>query len=248
VTTCEELRAKAAGVASLPEDDPERQEYLRHARTCPGCAAALRDGEKLLSVLARAELPPPSPRALERASAPILAEMRPRRWPLRAAAALAAFAVPLLFSRHRDWEGWAAALVVLAVATALSTTAGVLRAGAWVALAASAGFAVGAGGIPGFGDSGAGLAAHTGLDCLSLEILGGAIAAGLVLWQRDRVRGSLPAMAAAGALAAQASLHLVCRANTEAPHLWIFHVGGVAAAAFAGWILQARLYPKSVRS
>jgi hypothetical protein len=248
VSTCEELRAKAAGVASLPEDDAERQEYARHARTCPGCMAALREGEKLLGALARAELPPPSRRALERASAPILADLRPLRWPLRAVAALAAFAVPVLFSRHRDWEGWAAALVVLAGATALSMTAGVLRAGAWVALAASAGFAIGAGGIPGFEGAGAGLAVRIGLHCFALEMLGGAIAAGLVLWRKDRVPGSLPAMAAAGALAAQASLHLVCAAHGEAPHLWVFHVGAVAAAAFAGWIVQSRLYPSSVRS
>lgn len=248
MSTCEELRAKAAGVASLPEDDPERQEYVRHAQACPGCMAALREGERLVAALARAELPPPSRGALERASAPILAEMRPVRWPLRTAAALAAFAVPLLFSRHRDWEGWAAALVALAVATALSTTAGALHAGAWVALAASAGFAIGAGGIPGFGDAGAGLAPRIGLDCFGLEILGGAIAAGLVLWRRDRVPGSLPAMAAAGALAAQASLHLACGAHAEAPHLWVFHVGGVAAAAFAGWAVQSRLYARSVRS
>jgi hypothetical protein len=248
VSTCEELRAKATGVASLPEDDPEREEYVRHARTCPGCMAALQEGEKLHIALARAELPRPSRRALDRASTPILAELRPLPWRLRTVAALAAFAVPLLFSLHRDWEGWAAALVVLAAATALSMTAGILRAGAWVALAASAGFAIGAGGIPGFGDAGAGLAVRVGLDCFGLEILGGAIAAGLVLWRRDRVPGSLPAMAAAGALAAQASLHLVCAAHAEAPHLWVFHVGGVAAAAFAGWVVQSRLYASSVRS
>jgi hypothetical protein len=248
VSTCEELRAKAAGVASLPEDDPERQEYLLHARTCPGCKAALEEGEKLQAALARSQLPPPSRRALERASGPILAELRPTRWPLRTAAGLAAFAVPLLFARHRDQEGWLAALAVLVLAGALSATAGVLHAGAWVALAASAGFAIGAGGIPGFADAGAGLAVRTGVDCFGLEIIGGAIAAAFVLWRRDRVPGSLPAMAAAGALAAQASLHLVCSARGEAPHLWVFHVGGVAAAAFAGWVLQSRLYPSSVRS
>jgi hypothetical protein len=246
VSTCDELRAKAAGVASLPEDDPERREYVRHARTCPGCSAALEAGERVLAALARAELPPPSRQALERASAPILAELRPVRWRLRTVAALAAFAVPMLFSRHRDWEGWAAALVVLAVATALSVTAGVLRAGAWVALAASAGFAIGAGGIPGFAGVGARLGG--GLDCFALEMLGGAVAAGLLLWQRERVPGSLPAMAAAGALAAQASLHLVCPEHAEAPHLWSFHVAGVAVAAFAGWVVQSRLYPRSVRS
>jgi len=190
----------------------------------------------------------PSPKALARASEPILRAMRSTPWSLRAAAALAAFAIPVLFSRHRDWEGWAAALVALALATALSATAGAIRAGAWVALAASAGFAIAAGGIPGFEGAGEGVIAHLGIECFGLELLGAALATGLVLWREGRLAGSLPAAAAAGALAAQAALHLVCAAHAEAPHLWVFHTGGVAAAALAGWALQSRLYPSSVRS
>ena len=46
----------------------------------------------------------------------------------------------------------------------------------------------------------------------------------------------------------QAALHLVCSAHGEAPHLWVFHAGGVAAAALAGWALQQRLYASSARS
>ena len=84
------------------------------------------------------------------------------RWPLGAVTALAAFAIPVLFARHRDWEGWAAALLVLLLATALSAAAGALKAGAWVALAASAGFAVAAGGIPGFSAAEHGLAGRLG--------------------------------------------------------------------------------------
>jgi len=197
VSVCDDLRANAAGIAALPEGDPDRETFFAHARGCSGCMEALREGEKLVAALASAELPPPSRRALRRASAPILAELTPSRWPLRAAAAVAAFAIPILFSHHRDLEGWAAALLVLTLATALSATAGTLHAGAWVALAASAGLAIGAG---------------------------------------------------AGALAAQAALHLACTAHAQAPHLWVFHVGGVAAAALAGWMLQRRLYLSSVRS
>ena len=115
MSACDEMRPKAAGIAALPEGDPERESFLAHARGCPGCMQALREGEKLLEALARAELPTPSSRALRRASAPILADLTPSRWGLRALAALVAFAIPLLFSRHRDTEGWTAALVVLAL-------------------------------------------------------------------------------------------------------------------------------------
>jgi hypothetical protein len=247
VTECEELRPKAAGIASLPESDPERQVYLAHARSCAGCMQALREGEKLMAALGRSTLPAPSARALRRASAPVLRELRPASsWGLRAASAVAAAAVPVLFARHHDWEGWGAALTVLALATVLSATAGLWKAGAWVGLAASAGFALAAGGVPGFPRAGAGFAPGIGVDCFGLELLGGALAALVAL--RSVSRGSLAAAAAAGALAAQAALHICCSAHGQAPHLWLFHVGGVAVAAALGWVLQQRFYASSARS
>jgi hypothetical protein len=247
VTGCEELRPKAAGIASLPESDPERQAFLAHARDCAGCMQALREGERLMAALAAVGLPAPSAEALRRASAPVLRELRPSSsWGPRAAAALAAAAVPILFARHRDWEGWGAALLALAAATALSATAGVWKAGAWVALAASAGFALAAGGVPGFPGAGAGFAPHLGFDCFGLELLGGALAALVAL--RAAGRGSLAASMAGGALAAQAALHVACSAHLQAPHLWSFHVGGVAVAAALGWALQQRLYWRSARN
>ena len=248
MNTCDELRPKAAGIAALPQGDPEREAFLAHARSCPGCMEALREGEKLIAALAKAELPQPSSRALRRASAPILAELTPSRWATRALAALLAFAVPLLFSRHREVEGWAAAAVVLALAAALSASAGVLRAGAWVAIAASAGFAVAAGGIPGLPATAGGLAMRIGIDCLALELVGAGLAAALVLWKAGVSGVSFAPTAAAGALAAQAALHIACSAHARAPHLWIFHVGGVVAAALAGWMVQSRVYASSVRN
>ncbi len=248
MSACEELRANAAGIASLPEGDPEREAYLSHARGCAGCMEALREGEKLLAALSRSELPPPSRNALRRASAPVLLRLRIFRWPLRASAALAAFVVPVLFARHRDPEGWAAALLVLALAAALAGSAGALPAGAWVALAASAGFAVAAGGIPGFSNSEWGLAGRLGLDCFAIELFGAVLAAAAVIWRGRTSATSLAASAAAGALAAQAALHLTCGAHAQAPHLWVFHVGGVAAAALLGFAGERRLYPSSARS
>lgn len=247
MSACDELRPNAAGIAALPAGDPEREAYLAHARDCAGCMEALREGEKVVAAVGSAGLPPPSSRALQRASAPILAELAPSRWRLRAAAVLAGFAVPILFSSDRDWEGWAAALLALVLATVLSATAGVVRAGAWVALAASAGFAIAAGGIPGFAGIGEGLAARAGLGCFGLEMLGAALAAGAVLWREGRSARSLPAVAAAGALAAQAALHITCEAHDQATHLWVFHVGAVAAAALAGWAVQSRFYSSRAR-
>lgn len=247
MTACERLRPNAAGIASLPEGDPEREEFLAHARTCEGCMQALREGEQLMAALGRVTLPAPSAAALRRASAPVLRELAPVHWPLPAAGALAA-AVPILFARHHDWEGWTAALVALVAASALAATAGMWKAGAWVALAASAGFAFAAGGVPGFPHSETGFAPRVGLDCFALEVLGGAFTAGAALWIARRDVRSLGATAAAGALAAQAALHIACTAHAQAPHLWLFHVGGVLAAALAGWGVQQRLYVNSARS
>jgi hypothetical protein len=126
MSACDELRAKAAGVASLPE----RAEYLRHGRGCAGCMAALREGEKLMRLIESSPLPAPSPQALQRASAAILSELRAAsielrpatsrpRWLLQGAAAIPGFLLPLLIARHLDREGWAAALLLLAAAAAL---------------------------------------------------------------------------------------------------------------------------------
>jgi hypothetical protein len=230
-------------MAALPPGDPEREAFLAHARSCAGCMAAFREGEKLMTALDRSTLPAPSPAALQRASAAVLRDLRPARWGLKAAAAIAAAAVPVLFARHHDWEGWAAALLVLAAATALSATSGLWKAGGWVGVAASAGFAFAAGGVPGFPRAGAAFAPHVGLDCFAIELLGGALTVAAALFVSGRKAHALTGTAVAGALAAQAALHIACSAHLQAPHLWLFHVGGVATAAVAAWAVQRRLQP-----
>ena len=247
--TCAELRAKAAGIAALPEGDPEREEYLAHARECPGCAEELRKNEKVLRALDAARLPTPSAQALRRAAAPVLAELLPPlprgAWAARGGAAIAAFALLLLVARHRDAEGWTAAILIAALASALAATAGVLRAGALVAVAAAAAFALAAGGAPGFALAGqmGGLAPRVGAECLLAELLAAGLPFAAAAWtfRRSPRAGSLAQAAAAGALAGQAALHLGCPAHAQAAHLWVFHVGGVALAALAGWIAEGRL-------
>src|SRR5260221_9184704 len=146
MSVCDLLRPQAAGVASLPEGDPGRIEYLAHAQGCPDCLAALKQGELLMRKLEAVKVPAPSQAALDRARAAVLAEMgapaparAPQQWWIKAAAAVAGFLVPVLFARHLELAGLSAALVVLAAAGVLAATAGMLRAGGLVVLAASAG-------------------------------------------------------------------------------------------------------------
>jgi hypothetical protein len=61
------------------------------------------------------------------------------------------------------------------------------------------------------------------------------------MFRRNPRPGALAQAAAAGALAGQAALHLGCSMHAQAPHLWVFHVGGVALAALAGWLVESRL-------
>ena len=251
MSACEELRQNVAGIASLPPGDPEREEYLLHARACDACLRALGEGEKLMRLIEASPVPAPSREALQRASAAIASELRdssrlraPARpkwiWPAAAAAA-AAFCVPLLFAQQLDREGLVAALVVLLAATLLAGTAGSLRAGALVTLAAAAGFALAAGGVP------VGLLTtrfHTGgVDCMLDELVAAALPLAATAWmfRRRPFPGALATAAAAGALAGQAALHIGCSGSHNASHLWVFHVGGVAAAALLGWLVEGRL-------
>jgi hypothetical protein len=236
--------------ALLGEADPA------HLQTCAACAAAVRENEELHALLGRARLPAPSAAAMQRAAAPVLAELeaelrakghepaalrKPRRgaWAVQGIAALAAFVAPLFFLHHRDASGWAAALVVLAASAVLAATAGTLRAGGLVVLAASAGFAVAEGGIPGF--TGVGLEMNYACFCIEMAAAALPLCAALWMSRRNLRPGALAQAAAAGALAGQAALNLCCGAHHQASHLWVFHVSGVAAAALAGWILEGRL-------
>jgi hypothetical protein len=155
-----------------------------------------------------------------------------------------AFGLLLLVAGRRDPEAWTAALVVAALSALLAATAGVLRAGALVGIAASAAFAVAAGGAPGFAFAGqmGGLAAGLGVECLVAELVSAALPLAAAAWvfRRNPRPGALVQAAVAGALAGQAALHIGCSAHAQSAHLWVFHVGGVVLAAFAGWLLERR--------
>lgn len=246
MSDCKELRPRAAGIASLPEGDPERESYLRHARGCDACLTALREGERLMRLLEASPLPAPSRAALQRAAAPILSALRPARprwvW-VAAAAAVPGFLLPLALAGHLDGEGRTAAVVALLAAGLLAASAGALRAGAMVVLTASAAFALAAGGIPGWPF---GRALQGGeLSCTFFELAAAALplAATAFVFRGNQRPGALAQAAAAGALAGQAALHLACAGSHNVTHLWVFHVGGVLAAALVGWAVEGRLAP-----
>lgn len=244
--TCERLRRDAAGLATLPSGDPEREAAYLHARGCAGCAAALREGERLVALLER--LPPepaPSAALLQRAAAPVLSDLAPAAPPaLVPLAAFAAAAIATVGARAhsgspRDWIA-GAALVLGAVALAALSARGVLVAVA--AVVASALFAI-AGGERGP------LEPAEGLVCLATELATAAVPllVAVALARRGRVSGAgdLAAVAAAGALAGQAALEVTCGAGHAASHVLAFHVGGVLAAALLGALAGLRAGPRA---
>jgi hypothetical protein len=240
MSRCDDVRASAAGLAALRRGDPERDAAFEHARACPGCAEALAESERVLALLRREPpFPSPSAEALRRASAPILADLQRRTAPiaplLLAAAVLASYGLWLAIIRERLPEErlWTESVVV-AVLAAGGTVASIFV-GGWIPfalVAASGGFAALAG-------SGGDLFAALGIACAAVE-LGTSVlplAAAIALAKTGRLSAS-PALYAgimgAGALAGQAMLHVHCAAQSQLPHLLVFHVGGVVAAAALG--------------
>jgi hypothetical protein len=244
VIECARIRAEAAGLAALPPGDPEREEATAHARGCAGCARALREAERLQALLGEAEPTPLPDEVLARASQAILSDLRRearRRVAASAAAACAAFVLLAALGRQRSAapgdRAIAAGLALAAVALAAAATRWA-RAAVPAALAAALAGAVAAG-------SWAPLDGALGLDCAASEIA----AAGLVvgaMWLALRggstspARPAVAAAAAAGALAGDAALQLTCAGRGDLPHLLVFHVGGVLAAAALGGLIRRR--------
>jgi hypothetical protein len=151
---------QAAGIASLPNDDPERTAAYDHASACPPCRRALHDAERLLSLLDAVPRPEsPSEATMRRTWNAVVAEIdelekrvgkEPRAMPGRWVAALAvAFSTFLvLFDAKGGALAWAvgvecllielgtAAVAVGVAARIAATSPDVGRAPSYAALAA----------------------------------------------------------------------------------------------------------------
>ena len=261
----EEVQRNAGGLAALPESDPERLAALAHARGCTGCARALRQGALLQQLLGRAQLPAPSPEALRRASASILAELasarpavaRPWRAPaLAGAITLVAFPLLALIGAHpRAWSFLGESVVVALIAAGCAALAIGPRRKLAVPLALFASIAVlfiNAAPAP--------FAALQGWSCSMVELVGALLPLGAVAFLALRGRDSwaqlggtsvklaargaegsallYAGVAAAGALAGQAALGLTCPDRASFGHVAVFHVGAVLLAALLGAALS----------
>jgi hypothetical protein len=198
---CEDVQARAGGVAALKPEDPERLAAFEHARTCPACGRALVEAERALDWVDTFAAPPtPTPDVLERARAPIMVQLAAssslwgRFVPL--GALLLGLAAVLSQPLSPDVSRLSVAEAVLGLALALFLGAQARRR-RWVVPVLAV------------------------LASVLLALLAGGAA-------------FLSGLAAAGALAGQAALHLACPGHAMLWHLLEAHTGGVLLASLLG--------------
>jgi hypothetical protein len=233
--TCDEIRADAAGLMALPAGAPERERAEAHARTCAGCAGALADGRRLLALIEAAPLPAPSPAALQRASAAILADFdgAPRFAAIVVGIVLAAWAVPLALTRAPIALGMDLGVSLMLVAlAAVSASLVITKAGRGGGLFVLASALLGLWPSEGM----MALEIPVGAHCALIEGLT-AVGTGLAAFIAARALGRsafdkpvLLAGLGGGALAGHAALQIACTANHHLSHAAVFHTGPVALA------------------
>ena len=225
------------------------------APAAPSAAVLRRVAEEIHAEIeaerrAAAARPEPLAAALPGATVPARAPVPARAlklWPARPVALAAASVVVVAFAAlivriyHRPVAPtiWIEALAVVGLAAAGAALC-ILKRSPWIPaglLGVSIGFAL----LRGHGD---GIGAH---DCTVLELVASSMAlvpAGILVALR-RVPGgavTLAGMAAAGALAGQAALDVLCIGSAWLPHLLVFHTGGVVVAMLVG-VALAQLPP-----
>lgn len=246
------IAARAAFLAALPVDDPERGRAEEHAGSCPACREALNEGLRLVALLQRA-LPPHRPAASASARAkggrdgtsrpaaepgaePAATKGAPRllAWCTVGAVVMAwSFQLMVGSGFEMTARSVAVSLAVLAVAVLVVTVMrGRGRLAVTTVVATSGLFAFLSGTTAGF-DPG------VGLRCSFRELWAAAIAWAIVATVARRTgvafrQWNATAVAAAGALAAHAGQHLACEVPHSDAHLLIFHFGAVVLAALVG--------------
>ena len=143
-----------------------------------------------------------------------------------------AWAVVAAAAKHRasDMKSWALAAgfgLAAAIAPRLARTRAGMAAAVACVLAVVLALVVAGSGM---------LAVAVRLRCTALEIGSAALplAATAFLLRGPAHPAVYAAVAACGALAGEAALHLCCSARMQLPHLLVFHAGGVLLAAGLG--------------
>lgn len=253
MSQCDQLQERAAGIASLAHDDPERQAALEHARACPACAAALAEGEAMLVALDRvvvSESPPAT--VLAQAADGVRRDLRLRRARrLRGraavvAAVLVAWLLPLLGGLRLRGSDGAAESVTVAVLAALSTAVILTLGGRSLVILPLVSFA-----SAWLSASAGPLAAVHGIECAVFELVVAAIPLGasVLLARRgllDRSSTLFAGAAGGGAMAGQAALYVTCHAAAGHGHLLLFHAAPVLAVmGLAALVGQATVFQAS---
>ncbi len=247
----------AALLAALPVNDPEVVAAMTHARGCAECARALDEGRRLMALLdAAPPPPPPSKEALARTAAAIATEIAAESAHARApsnagilipvAAVVVAWALELAIAKRlaSDSTDIAVSVALAAFAAALALASMKRpRVALVVAVAASAGMALAMG-------TAVGLEVKIGVKCTLLELVAGAIpwCASYVVARRSKTMfdpARAAGLAAAGALAGHAALHLACSVAHADAHLLVFHLGGVVIAPALAWVGARALGPRT---
>lgn len=258
--TCKQMAELATERTEGALDVATRAAFDAHLEGCDGCRAYVRQLEVTRQALRRVPAPTVSP-ALQQAlmaefdawaKAGVGAVALPAgRVPVRrfspwgAMAAVGTFVLLVAFARQRSQspKDWLVAGGLAVAALAVSSLASRFAVGIVLA-------AVGASIAAGLMGGGAGaFEAATGAECLATELVAAGVVAAAA-WagvrgeSRSVMRSALSLGGVAGALAADAALQLVCPAHEALLHLLVFHLGGVALVAAAGWaLLQPRHGP-----
>ena len=232
----------AAGMATVADNAPERQAFLRRAERNPVCMQRLHQGERLMRLLDAVPTPPrPSTEVMQRVRAQIAAELHHemRPWWAAGAAALAtavAWLSALWATNHMlDGRALISSVVIVGalsvVAVVMSRYSVITLTVAFLASLSAPLF------LPSVASS---QIAATLVGCTLVEFV--TAAAPLAIVSFSIVRGhrivssplSFAGVAAIGALAGQLALHAACP-NVNPAHIYPWHVGGVFFAAALGW-------------
>jgi len=236
---------RAAFLAALAADDPERVLALEHANDCPPCREAFAEGVGLVALLDESQpSSPPSPDLMARAASAIERQTAAEGGVTRRViwgsvlGVFAAWAFQLTVGSGftPDLEHAGASMLVLAVALAAVT---VLRQNGKLAVALIITTSFVMAWVAGTSQ---GLSPGIGIRCAFRELWAAGltwIVVGAAARRIDMAFGrwEVTAIVASGALAALAGQHLACEVPHSHAHLLVFHFGAVllavAVAAFA---------------
>jgi hypothetical protein len=244
---------RAAFLAALAVDDPERVLAVEHANACSACRDAFAEGLGLVALLDESQpLAPPSPDLMARAASAIERQTAAEGGIARRVVwgsvlgVFAAWAFQLTVGSGftPDLEHAGASMLVLAVALAAVTLLrhnGKLAVALIIATSFAMAWAAG---------TSQGLSAGIGVRCAFRELWAAGltwIVVGAAARRMDMALGrwEVTAIVASGALAAHAGQHLACEVPHSHAHLLVFHFGAVllAVAVVAFTTVRRRVLP-----